>query len=368
MRWLSLVFGATSFAMAVVVGTFMGGLGLGSLLAARFAHRIEDPVRVYAGLELAIGLLGLAVPLVLPALHGLQASVLDVDTPLSTVLAFQGALCALVLLLPTSCMGATLPVLSRWIATNDSTRGADLGKLYAVNTLGAFAGTVLTGFLWIELLGLSTTNSAAAAANLLAALAALRLSGHAAPAPTPAATRRARLPLVLVAAAGASGLLALAHEVVWSRLIGMLLITTTYAYTTILATVIGGIGVGSLLGARAADRGDPLRLFGKLQVALGLSALAMLPLLAWLTGGGAWLLEAPADFVESQLLASAVCAALTAVPSLLMGACFPALARAFTDGGHDVAADSTWSTPSPGCSARSRRASCSCPPSAPCPA
>ena len=336
-RWLSLVFGATSFAMAVVVGTFMGGLGLGSLLAARFAHRIEDPVRVYAVLELAVGLLGLAVPLVLPALHGLQASVLAVDTPLSTVLAFQGALCAAVLLLPTSCMGATLPVLSRWIATNDSTRGADLGKLYAINTLGAFAGTVLTGFLWIELLGLSTTNGLAAAANLLAALAALRLSGHATPAP--AATGAARLPLVLLVAAGASGLLALAHEVVWSRLIGMLLITTTYAYTTILATVIGGIGVGSLLGARAADRGDPLRLFGKLQVALGLSALAMLPVLAWLSGDGAWLLEAPADFVESQLLASAVCAALTAVPSLLMGACFPALARAFTDRGEDVAKD-----------------------------
>ncbi len=336
-RWLSLVFGATSFAMAVVVGTFMAGLGLGSLLASRLAHRIDDPIRVYAGLELAVGLLGLGVPLVLPAVHAVQAAVLGVDAPLAVVLAVQGLLCAAVLILPTSCIGATLPVLSRWIATNRASRGADLGRLYAVNTLGAFAGTVLTGFVWIEVLGLSTTNALAAAANLAAAAGALRLAGgggRRVPRVGPG-----RVPRKLLVAASMSGFLALAHEVVWSRLIGMVLITTTYAYTTILATVIGGIGVGSLLGARAADRGDPLRLFGGLQLGLGVSTAAIVPLLGWLTGGGRFLLDAPGDFLQTQLLAVAVCAGLTAVPSVLMGACFPALARAFTDRGGDVTQD-----------------------------
>jgi spermidine synthase len=341
-RLLNLVFGATSFAMALVLAAFMSGLGLGSLLAGRWADSLRAPIRAYAFLEVGIACAGLAVPMLVPGVDRLQAALLGTDASLSAVLTVQGLSCFVLLLVPTTAMGATLPVLSAWISRDEHSRGRDLGTLYAVNTLGAVAGTVFTGFFAIEHLGIPLSNSLAVATNLGAAALALWLSRTAAaqidpPEASGDAAAREQQPAglaPLLAMACAAGFLGLAHEVVWTRLIGMVVWTTTYAYTTILATVIGGIGLGSLLAAPGTDRcPDPVRRFGYLQLGIGASALGIFPILLALVRFAPGLLGAPGEsFAHGQALSVMLCVAVTALPALLMGATWPALARAVVHG------------------------------------
>jgi len=341
-RQLSLIFGTTSFAMATVLASFMGGLALGSALAGRLADRLTSPLRAYGLLELAIALAALAIPFGLDAAAALHGRFVPLESPLPCSLGVQLLLCGALLLLPTTCMGATLPILSRYVVRQPSSRGQDLGLLYALNTLGAFSGTLLAGFLALELLGISSTNALAAALNIAVGLTALWLARRASSAshdeqeaePSSEDDEEGwsmRTVLCLAACAGFTGL---AYEVIWTRLIGLLLLTTTYAYTTILATVIGGIGLGSLAGARLADRvRSPVRWFGFLQLGIALSAFAIFPLLSLAVDQLPWILDASTlPFGQGQLLAVTVCAAVTALPSLLMGATYPALARAITRG------------------------------------
>jgi len=341
-RLLNLVFGATSFAMALVLAAFMSGLGLGSLLAGRWADSLRSPIRAYALLETGIACAGLAVPALVPMVDQLQAGLLGADASLSSVLAVQGLSCFVLLLVPTTAMGATLPVLSAWISRDEQSRGRDLGTLYAVNTLGAVAGTVFTGFFAIENLGIPVTNSLAVATNLAAAGLALWMSRKAAAQMTsqrvnadPNGSEQSPAGLgPLLALACAAGFLGLAHEVVWTRLIGMVVWTTTSAYTTILATVIGGIGLGSLLAAAGTDRSpDPVRRFGYIQLGIGVSALAIFPILLGLVRFAPGMLGAPGEsFAHGQVLSVVLCVAVTAPPALLMGATWPALARAVVQG------------------------------------
>ncbi len=340
-RLLILRVGATSVAVALVLATFMAGLGLGSLIASRVTHRVRSPLAVYAVLEVAIGVAALAMPAAIGAVGSVAAGLLPAEASRTATMALLGPLCFLLLLVPTTCMGATLPILSKWIARDEATRGQDLGTLYSVNTLGAFLGTVFTGFVAIEAFGISTTNGAAALANFAVAGLALTLGRREAAMavdPTEPRGERSRELWTVLLLGAAAGFLGLAHEVIWTRIMGLVLITTTYAFTTILATVIGGIGVGSLLGARAADRAeDPKRLFGLLQLGIGLGALLLFPMLLAVLRYAPQLLEAGTlPFASHQLIAVAVCAAVMAPPALLMGATFPALARAVTAGCQDV--------------------------------
>ncbi len=340
-RLLILQFGATSLAVALVLATFMAGLGLGSLIGSRVTHRLRSPIRAYALIEAAIGVAALAMPWAIRSVGGLQATLLPLDASYAAGLFLEGALCFGLLLVPTTCMGATLPILSRWIARDEATRGRDLGTLYSVNTLGAFLGTVFAGFVAIETLGIAATNAGAALANFIVAGLAVALARGQADVPPSAPPGKASTPPGLVAIlvlGAAAGFLGLAHEVVWTRLVGLVLVTTTYAYTTILATVIGGIGVGSWLGAKAADRAeDPVRWFGQLQLGIGLAALGIFPLLLVVLRRVPWILDSAAlPFAQGQLLTVGVCVGLMAVPAVLMGATFPALARAVTTGSEDV--------------------------------
>jgi len=338
-RLLNLVFGATSFAMALVLAAFMSGLGLGSLVAGRWADGLARPIRAYALLELAIAGVGALIPSIMPWLDRLQSALLAPDASLPTVLAVQGVSCFLLLLIPTTAMGATLPILSAWIARNPRTQGRDLGALYAINTLGAFAGTVFTGFFAIEAFGIPTTNWLAVGLNVIIAAWALRLGAAPVEPKEPLAPGGAPADAgPLLAFAVAAGALGLAHEVVWTRLIGMVVWTTTYTYTTVLATVIGGIGLGSLLAARGTDASpDPVRRFGRLQLGIGVTAMGIFPVLAFVIERAPWALQAPGgSFAAGQAISVLLCMAVTAVPSLLMGATWPALARAAVRGRDDV--------------------------------
>jgi len=287
-RQLSLVFGVTTYAISTVLATFMGGLALGSYVLGRVAGHHRRPLLLYALLETGIGVYALLVPMLLAALRPLYIGLAHLDLSYPVFSLGRALLAALVLLVPTTLMGGTYPVLvSHWVRERDDVaRGA--GVLYFVNTAGAIAGCVLAGFVLLERLGLSGTNRVAALLNVLLAAAVAVLAWRSAPrpatpgrsAPTEEATAlRPALARLVLLCAGLSGFVSLAAEVLWSRALLRYLYNSTYAFTTMLATFLSGIALGSFFFTTfLARRHRPLVVFALLQGSVGIGlAVAVVP-------------------------------------------------------------------------------------------
>ncbi|MCC7538023.1 MAG: fused MFS/spermidine synthase, partial [Deltaproteobacteria bacterium] len=177
-RMLHHVFGSTSIAISSVVSVFMGGLGLGSWLFGKYADRIKHPLMTYAAAEVGVAVCALVIPFLVAN----DGFLLDVNASLresfgnnTYLFAFVRFLCIVpILLVPTTLMGSTLPLLARHFVQHETRRGnvgAGVGALYAINTTGALAGTFLGGFVYLPGVGLSASNVLAACINLgLAAL------------------------------------------------------------------------------------------------------------------------------------------------------------------------------------------------------
>lgn len=254
-QMLQLAIGASAISLGILLATFMGGLCLGSWFLPKLARSGTHPLRVYALIELGIGICGLLVLWGLPLIDDIYFA--SAQGGLAGMLT-RGALCAVCLLAPTFLMGASLPAISRFISATP--RGvAWWGVLYAGNTLGAVAGCLLAGFYLLRLHDLAFATYVAVAINIIIAIGSFALA-MAAPANsltveetnTPvAATGDAEeggpLPVYLVI--GLSGAAALGAEVVWTRQLGMLFDGTTYAFSLILAVFLIGLGLGSGLGA-----------------------------------------------------------------------------------------------------------------------
>ncbi len=253
LRQLILIFGSTLFATSSILATFMGGLALGAFLAGRSMDRSgRSPLQVYGLLELIIGAYALAVPFLFNALTPIYQMVWDAggsDSQLLLSLAkFAGI--ALVLLPPTTLMGASLPVLARAVAHDPDRIGGNVGTLYAINTFGAVAGTFIAGFVAIPNIGVQNTLWITAAVNLLLGTIALiagktgagRESGPG-PASEPAArlTRPVKIALI---AFGVSGFGAMVLEVAWTRALSMILGSSVYAFSLMLLAFLIGLAGG----------------------------------------------------------------------------------------------------------------------------
>jgi spermidine synthase len=362
-RSLELIFGATSFAVATVLASFMGGLAAGSWLSGRHAGRLAPlhPLGVYAAIEGLIGLLALIIPSLFRSLVPVYqwAGRLAGDSFAAHSL-FRFLLCVAVLLVPTALMGATLPIVSRFAcspAAGPAGEGARrVGLLYAINTSGAVLGCAAAGFLLLPVIGLLGTQRVAVAVNLAAAAGALVLAaraprfrcggdawtggeasvgsvtptagsraprvGPAAPAPGPAAPARVSL---LIGAYALSGAVALLYEVGWSRFLVLVLGSTTYSYTIMLATFLLGLALGAGLGSRllraSADPVLPVALCQLLvgvTTFLGLFVAGELPFLYQVLHHR--LHPAPAGLLLIQL---ALSSAVMILPTLGLGAMFP---------------------------------------------
>jgi spermidine synthase len=334
-RQLSLIFGVTTYAVATVLATFMGGLALGSWVLGRAVDRRRNALAWYAGLELGIGLYAL---LVTPLFHALEipyVALHHLDLSYTTLASLRALLAALVLLPPTTLMGGTFPALTRyWVqAPADIGRGA--GLLYFLNTSGAITGCLLAGFVMLERLGLQRTTVAAALLNIAVALLALGLSRirpdvRAAASPTPEQAP-ARPPsdasanLVLLSV-GVSGFVSLAHEVLWARALLRYLYNSTYAFTTMLGTFLLGIAIGSALYAGRLHRvRRPLLLLAALQTLVGLGFLASslvfprLPDITAVLAGGARI----TSFAQSLWIMVVDCGLTLLFPTIVLGASFP---------------------------------------------
>jgi spermidine synthase len=257
---IQLVIGSSAVSIGVLLGTFMGGMCLGSLLLPRFVSASQHPLLVYAKLELGIGLLGLIVLAAVPLVGGVYTATAAHGM---IGLLLRGVLCAICLLPPTLLMGATLPAIARWVETTP-TGVSWLGFFYGSNIAGAVFGCLLAGFYLLRVHDMSTATAVAVVINLGVAVIGYLLAKRAphrigdteeraemrAPEPVP----RVRAVYVAIAL---SGLGALGAEVVWTRLLSLMLGASVYTFSIILAVFLIGLGFGSSAGAFLARGSRP---------------------------------------------------------------------------------------------------------------
>ena len=254
---LQLVIGSTAVSLGVLLAMFMGGLCLGSLLLPRMGRaRDMHPLRVYGLVELGIGACGILVLILTPLVDSIYIAAVGHGLP---AILFRALIAGICLLPPTFLMGASLPAAARYIES--SPRGVSwLGFLYGGNTAGAVFGCLLAGFYLLRLYNLTTATLVAAAINAVVGLVSLGLAART-PEATPAPQAKGRPvavafgPWPIYVTIAISGATALGAEVVWTRLLGLLLGATVYTFSIILAVFLIGIGIGSAAAAAALRSG-----------------------------------------------------------------------------------------------------------------
>jgi spermidine synthase len=270
---LELVVGSSAISLGILLGTFMGGLCLGSLLLPRFVPRGAHPFRVYALLELGIAALGVLVYFAVPLIGGLYTG--SGAHGIASVIV-RAAFAGLCLLPPTLLMGATLPAIARWVESTP--RGVGwLGIFYGGNIAGGILGCLVAGFYLLRVHDAAVATAVAVLTNIAVSAIAWVLAGrtaaHSAPeesAAAPAAPAGGNAPIYVAIAL--SGLCALGGEVVWTRLLSLLLGTTVYTFSIILAVYLMGLGIGSTVGASLARSSPhPRRDLGICQALLALA-------------------------------------------------------------------------------------------------
>lgn len=153
-RSLSLIFGASFEAVSIVLAAFMGGLAAGGFAFGRFGARLGRPLLVYGTLEIGVAFFALALPALLQLVDTAYLSLaLDIEGTSATLNAARTAMAFSVLLLPTFCMGGTLPILVSFLVRQEGELGERLAGLYAINTIGAVIGALMAGFVLLPLVG-----------------------------------------------------------------------------------------------------------------------------------------------------------------------------------------------------------------------
>lgn len=354
-RILVLVFGATALAVSTVLSAFMGGLALGGYAGGQWGRRLSRPFFAYGVVEIAIGVYGLAVPAFFSGLGPVHQAVGE-----SLGLGFFGfslvrfLFSLSVLAIPTALMGATLPLLSEYLGRTAPRDGVALtGWLYGINTAGAAVGAFSAGYWLLPVLGMSltvrTTGLANVALGLCAILASKRMraplgqdsgqlpgaDGGEEPRPSGEGTgdaRRLGLPGLVMLGIGASGLVALAYEVAWTRILILVFGSSVYSFTAVLTTFLIGIAIGGLTAARVVGSlRRPILAFGLMEAMVGVTAFATVFLFERLPGFYVEL-AGPLAAWHDALLVVRFCVSILVMlaPTVLLGALFPVAVRVYS--------------------------------------
>ena len=276
-HYLKLFLGHAAYAQSLVLVVLMGGMALGAAGAARFSTRIASPLAAYALVEAAIGLLALVFHPLFVGLTDWSYAALLPGLGGAGSLAAKLAVSCLLILPQSLLLGATFPLMSAGIARAlPRAAGESVAMLYFTNSLGAAAGVLAAAFVLIDWLGLPGTLRAAGALNLLIAAAVVLLARPLpALAPDSGAAPAARM---LLAVAFLTGLASFVYEIVWIRMLSLVLGASTHSFELMLATFILGLALGGLAVRRRLDAGPPpALLLGWVQLAMGVAALATLP-------------------------------------------------------------------------------------------
>lgn len=349
-RMIVKIIGSAPFAVAIVLTVFMGGLGLGSYLAGRKIDKIKqerDLLRLYGFLEIIIGLYAVVLLILLWAVQPLVSAAYNsfFDQFLLYNL-FTFALCFLLLLVPVTCMGATLPVLSRFYVWSLSHLGTHVGRLYGLNTIGAAVGSLLCGFWMISTLGVLGSLALAMLLNIGIGLLCVRAArkmpsrpedaepdeASSKPPPVTISLRTSipRWPALVVFAV--SGFCAMGYQVIWVKLLGLVIGPTTYSFTIVLVAFITGLALGSLFFGWWSDRRREIYwLLVTTQVAAALTALFVSHLL----GNGqvffSKLIYTYNDsFFALEFFKGLTLFAFLFLPTFCLGATFPLVVRIYT--------------------------------------
>jgi len=340
-KLLGLLMGNSIYSITTVVTAFMAGLALGSWYADRLV-RGAKPLAVYGTLEACVGLFCLAFPWLLDLAHPLlQLSYDPLKDSFYLLSLLRFFVAFSLLMIPTTLMGATLPVLAAGLSRGETTLCATVGQLYAVNSLGAVLGALASSFFLLPVFGISTTLKIIALADLTIALLAhraARLSETAATkdetllverATAAGQSRRSGSSGLIILALGFAGFAAMALEIAWTRSLILVLGSSTYAFSMILASFIAGISVGSFVATRLESveiSAGKLLVF--LTMGVSVTGLLTLPLLGQLP---LVLVDILVDFSQQWTILQAMelflIGVVILVPATLMGACFPTAIR-----------------------------------------
>jgi spermidine synthase len=316
---LVLIFGDTTLAIVTTVTAFLAGLGIGALIGAAIGARLRRALAVYGLLEIFVGVLALLMPLAFDVIATLfRSAYLSLSSAEVALIRFGLAFVALAPV--TILMGMSLPVLTRHLVRENPDVGERIARLYGLNTLGAVIGSLASGYVLIELIGLRGTTLAAVGLNVCAGAGAVGISRRYGPAavperrvsaPRPPLHRRQRL---LLAVTFGSGLVSLALEVLWTRMMLQGTGSSIYVFIAVVAVFLVGIAGGSLLYERQRHRSPQLATLGALMAAA--AALAVVPMIVSNLSGPDWL---------------PVAVVLILPVTLIFGYTFPLTVRLFVD-------------------------------------
>ncbi len=306
-RSLSLIFGGTHLAVTTVLSVFMGGLALGSFLIGKRVDTIRNPLRFYGLLEIGIAIFAVLFIILLKIYPAVYIFLVQGRENSNFYLSLIRVLFALVTLIaPTTLMGGTLPVLTRFVSRNPEKLATHLAFLYGFNTFGAVVGTAATGFLLLRFYSVSTTLTIAIVINSLIGLVCILLPDpwaatsdrrktgaedagvrpavkSASPPSEPAEFKNRFAFRMVLLGIGISGFCALGYEVLWTRILTLTIGTSVYGFTIMLATFLTGIALGSetyalflkLIPSADSDTRRQVLAFGIVQFVIGISALAV---------------------------------------------------------------------------------------------
>jgi predicted membrane-bound spermidine synthase len=344
-RMLTQIFGNTTYAIATVLSAFMAGLAIGSYVFGKIADRGKNDFLLYGILEAGVGVYGFLVPWFFLAAQRAYGPIFRLNEAypfLFNLVLF--CLCFILLVFPTLLMGATLPVLSRFFVRSFSQFGRRVGDLYATNTLGAVIGCAAAGFFLIPTVGMRTTVFIAAGINIVIAVLILIVDrlrdkapviASAEPFAEPAVAEARGISMlrwVVLLSFALSGFASLVYENAWTRALTLVIGSSIYSFSTMLVTFLVGLALGGFVYARFfGEREARLSTFGLVELWVGLSALATIPLFEKLPLIFLRLLHGFGDtftvFLYLQIFLSAL---VMFVPTILLGMTFPLVARLFT--------------------------------------
>lgn len=357
-RMLTLVFGVSTWSIAAILTAYMAGLALGAWVFSRVTDRTKNTARAYALVEIGIAATSLAVSFAIDPLMRVYvhlAAGLEHGFYVTHLIRFGLALA--VFIVPSTLIGATVPLMGRLVARACGALGIGFGRFYAVNTFGAVLGAGLAGFALIRFLGMHTAIYVGTAANLLAGIIALAASRAGEPAPAgepataPAApedpaqrgTRR-----TLSALAAVAGLTGLGYEIAWSRLLAVYTLNSVYVFTMLLTVFLAALAIGSGLAARFLRWRPNAAAAAAGGAQMGLALLA--PLILGATG---WAEQLGYEYQYRSAAAVfrleyEVVFVVVFLPALLLGATLPLLAALLPGGssapGRSVGTLYTWNS------------------------
>ena len=302
MRMLAIIFGATTTAVSTVLAVFMGGLALGSFFWGRLAEKSKFPLLHFGFLELGIGLYSLFIPFMFEALIKFYPRLYNL--PAVKLLGLGLArffLCSLILCIPTILMGGTFPVISKFYAHQRSRQNKDVSALYGINNLGAVLGAILSGFVLIYYLGVKNTIFLASGLNIFIGLSIFMLfsannkverqNPQLEKEPQDIAKESIRpftISTFIPWFSFFSGIAAFVYQVCFSRALALFFGTSVYAISTVLASFILGLAIGSFIAVRLLQTKPGAYLFGLSQLRIALGAALFLAVYIKLPAALVW--------------------------------------------------------------------------------